>query len=119
VISSSGDDMFGRTGVAELECDAPPYSVVAACSELGFQSPLDVPWWRVSRLQELPRRESGRLRSLVRKLLAGSDAGPPCCCCGKALPTLVGYTFTFISQRQASYLIAQCSHCRAVYWDEA
>jgi hypothetical protein len=34
-------------GPMDIECEAPPYSVVKACQGLRFQSPLDVRWCRI------------------------------------------------------------------------
>ena len=35
---------FFGSGLSEIECDAPAYSVVQACRKLGLQSPEDVRW---------------------------------------------------------------------------
>jgi len=112
--------MFGWTGTIDLECDSPPYRVVEACSELGLREPLDVPWWRLSRYREDRGRPTGLIRRLVRSLLFTDDSADRLRCrCGKPVPELDCYTFTFVNERQASYRIGQCAKCRTVYWDDA
>lgn len=104
----------------EILCDAPPYAVVKACRTLGFVEPEDVRWCRASKSQ--PAAPSGLAKllprsagSLLGKLFTGSQAQ---CACGRPRPLLERYTFTFRSGRAATYLLAQCPGCRAMFWEE-
>jgi hypothetical protein len=99
--------MSGELGPIEFVCDAPPYPVVKACSELGFSRPQDVRWQRVDRKSVQPRTG----------LLPWRRAAAPCSC-GTPLPDLESYTFTFVSGSQAKYYLGQCRHCRTIYWDQ-
>ncbi len=67
--------MSSRLGPLEVECDAPPYSVVCACRDLGLQSPEDVRWRRLSRfwLQWKERRGLFGIGSWAE--LAGPERG--------------------------------------------
>jgi hypothetical protein len=57
--------MFSRLGPIDLKCDAPLYSVVAACGKLGFQSPLDVRWCRTSHFLGGQREPGGGFHPLL------------------------------------------------------
>jgi hypothetical protein len=100
--------MSAEYGPIEIVCDAPPYPVVRACAGLGFHSPQDVRWCR------LDRRRLKRATGLFPWLRAGK---PPCSC-GQPLPELESYTFTFVSGSKAEYFLAQCTRCRAIFWDQ-
>jgi hypothetical protein len=41
------------------------------------------------------------------------------CLCGRSLPLLERYSFTFRSERKADYFLGQCPGCRNIYWEEA
>jgi hypothetical protein len=41
------------------------------------------------------------------------------CSCGQDLPTLERYLFTYADGRQEAYLLAQCTRCRTVFWEDA
>lgn len=84
-------------GPIDSHCDAPPYSIVAACQQFGFQSPLDVRWCRMPRV--LDWRAEGT------------------CTCGQALPQLKECPFVFLSGEKADFLFKQCSRCRTMFWD--
>jgi hypothetical protein len=99
--------MSGELGPIEIDCDAPAYPVVRACRRLGFCTPQDVRWCRVNRSSWQPG--GGLLGALV---------GRGTCTCGHSVPTLESYTFTFVTGNQASYYLAQCDHCRTIYWDK-
>ena len=100
--------MSNNLGPIEIDCDAPPYAVVQACEGLGFSRPQDVRWRRLDR--HLFGRPAGFF-----PWLRGTD--PPCSC-GQPVPSLEGYTFTFLSGRQAEYFLAQCRRCATVFWDK-
>jgi hypothetical protein len=102
----------------DIHCDAPPYSVVRACQKLGFRAPLDVRWHRMSHFLH-ERANSLAAASLPWKILFGpGEEAIQACTCGHPLPVLEKYAFTFISERQAEYLLGQCSRCRTIFWDE-
>ncbi len=106
----------------DIPCDAPPYQVVKACRGLGFQAPEDVRWSRLS--QAALAVGPGWAKYLPRVaaelfLRRRPGRGAAACSCGRALPVLERYTFTYRSGRQASFLLAQCQCCHAMYWEAA
>ena len=112
--------MSSRLGPLEVDCDAPPYTVVSACRELGLESPEDVRWQRVSRFHQ--RRET--LTSIFgpgswASLLGGRNGHDSKCSCGHALPALESCTFLFRSGKTKAYLLGQCGRCRTIFWEEA
>jgi hypothetical protein len=107
--------MFSHLGPIDVDCDAPPYSVVAACEKLGFHSPLDVRWCRMSRFIQ---RERGRVRGFHPWLwlFGSSQPAQPTCNCGQPLPVMERYSFAFASAKQSHYLLGQCRRCRTIFW---
>lgn len=99
--------MSGEFGPLEIVCDAPPYPVVKACAGLGFDAPLDVRWCRVDRRQTT--RTGGFFPWFRGQTLL--------CVCGRAMPELESYTFTFAAGTQAEYYLGQCRGCRTIFWD--
>jgi hypothetical protein len=94
--------------------------VVKACRQLGFQSPLDVRWWRMSHFRNAVMERAGALSSKAWKwLFGGGPAQEPACTCGLPLPLLEKYTFTFVSERTAGYWLGQCRQCHTIFWEEA
>jgi hypothetical protein len=87
---------------------------------IGFKSPEDVRWSRLSQAisEHTDGREGIKDRSW-RSVLGMSQPENRNCTCGQRLPLLEQYTFTLISGKQTSYLIGQCGHCLAMYWQEA
>lgn len=111
--------MFSRSQPPEIECDAPPYSVVRACHMIGLQSPEDVRWCRLSRYRKRPPSRLDIFNPKSWKVLLGMGEGEKSnCTCGRALPALEMYTFTFISGRAKHYLLGQCPRCRSIFWEE-
>lgn len=107
--------MANWLGPIEIRCDAPSYPVVRACEELGFVSPLDVRWCRISHAHD--GRPLGRD---AWQWLFGTGKGQgQTCACGRPLPPLERYKFTFNSDAEALYLLGQCRQCRTVYWEDA
>ena len=105
--------MSSQSQPQQFECDAPPYSVVKACQELGFHSPLDVRW--CSRSHALASHSAG---SGVLAWLFGRSRSPAKkCACGEPLPGLERYQFAFACGRTATYLLGQCSRCRQIFWE--
>jgi hypothetical protein len=101
--------MSSELGPIEILCDAPPYSVVRACQRLGFTTPQDVRWCRVSRL-------AGSTANGILAWISGT--GKVTCSCGRSMPRLESYTFTFVSGSQAQYYLGQCARCRTIFWDK-
>ncbi len=111
--------MFSHLGPIDFDCDAPPYAVVAACAGLGFQSPLDVRWCRLTPFLKNLCEPGGVLGSHAWKWLFGSNQPPePTCTCGQLLPLMGLYTFTFASKKECHYLLGQCCRCRTMFWEE-
>jgi len=107
-------------GPMDIQCDAPPYSVVKACEGLGFQSPLDVRWCRMSHVLRSRGEVGGGVGFHPLRWLCGS--GQPTkttCSCGGALPLIECYTFAFVSEKKAHYLLGQCWRCWTMYWEVA
>lgn len=108
--------MFDRLKAMEVQCDAPPYAFVKACEGVGFQSPLDVRWCRMSRFLDKWKTLLDFLPwNLVfrNKRLNGRT-----CTCGWPLPALKKYEFSFLCEKVADYLLGQCPKCRTVFWEE-
>jgi hypothetical protein len=108
--------MSSQAEPQQFDCDAPPYPVVKACQKLGFHSPLDVRWCRMSHVLTSHGAGSGTLGWLF-----GMSHSPDKtrCACGQPLPGLERYQFAFASGRTATYLLGQCSRCRTIYWEQA
>lgn len=100
----------------EICCDAPPYSVVEACEWCGFDSPLDVPWWRLSRLFNGEVQHNSNFFRLWRWLFGRSRPKKYSCICGQPLHNLKYFAFNTVSQK-GDYLIGQCHRCRTIFWD--
>jgi hypothetical protein len=111
--------MFSRLGPLEVNCDAPPYNIVRACHMIGFRSPEDVRWSRLSRFAGTAPGQGEELKhSSWRALLGMTQPGNGRCVCGQPLPVLEKYTFTLISGNQTSYFLGQCIRCFSIYWEE-
>jgi hypothetical protein len=102
----------------EINCDAPPYAVVRSCAKIGFCSPLDVRWCRLSRLID---EHSGGQPALWQQpwmaLLGLGQPWSPCCPCGHELPCPMRVEFTS-RRKDAEYLLVQCPKCLTMCWDE-
>jgi hypothetical protein len=111
--------MFNRSGTVEIVCDAPPYSIVQACSVVGVRDPEDVRWCQLSRFRHARhvRPELFNLRSW-KAFLGMKTESADACSCRHALPRLEEYTFTYSTGAEVRYLIGQCARCRTVFWDE-
>jgi len=110
--------MPNQLGPIEICCDAPSYPVVHACETLGFQTPLDVGWVRVSPLplSGEPTEDAGR--SPWKWLFGNRQQQDNCCHCGERLPTLERYTFQFLAGNSAHYLLGQCRRCGTIFWKQ-
>jgi hypothetical protein len=109
---------MSRLGPLEVSCDAPAYSVVRACQGLGFVTPEDVRWCRLSHVFEGKAVPEGATALQVWGWLFRNQAKEKPCVCGHPLPILETYTFTFASLKTANYLLGQCRHCHTIYWEQ-
>lgn len=91
----------------EIDCDAPPYTVVQASRQAGFRTPEDVRWLRLKR------------HALDRPAPDGTRPHCLTCRCGVALPKISTVAFAFASGAALTLRMVQCARCRTVYWDEA
>ncbi len=108
--------MSEQLGPMDVNCDAPPYHVVEACEGLGFHAPLDVRWCHLSHFLA---EKKGQFGIHLWEWFFGKDQPEEgTCICGRPLPHLDAYTFTFISERRAVYFLGQCHQCQTIYWDE-
>jgi hypothetical protein len=108
--------MSNSLGPLEICCDAPPFDVVRACGRLGFHSPLDVRWCRMSHFLA---DKGGPFGSCLWEWVfaaVGSREKP--CTCGEPLPTLEQYAITLACNQVADYLLGQCPLCRTIFWEE-
>jgi hypothetical protein len=112
--------MADRLGPIEIECDAPPYSVVRACHRIGLQNPEDVCWYRFPNFLNGHFGRRGIFQVQTWRAFLGMNTPENLTCtCGQSLPKLEKYTFTYISGREAEYFVGQCSRCQTIFWDEA
>ena len=111
--------MAGSLDPLEIDCDSPPYSIVQACRMVGVQKPEDVPWYRYSRYV-IGQYDQGEIVRIDKwKSLLGLNRPPGTrCTCGHKLPDLERCTFTYLSGKEAVYLVGQCSRCFTIFWDE-
>ena len=101
----------------DIRCDAPPFPVVGACRRLGFRSPLDVRWCRLSHF--LAARSSRPSAPPGAQVLDTKPAQEETTCtCGEPLPKLEEYAITFVLERVADYRLGQCRRCGTMFWEE-
>lgn len=98
----------------ELDCDAPPDAIVAACKHL--HAPWDVRWCRLGD-HVGPRRQTGWLGKLWRLIVPQLPSAHECVCAAP-MPELRWYTVTFASGRKADYVFGQCPRCWTIFWEE-
>jgi hypothetical protein len=108
-----------QLGPLEVCCDAPPYPVVQACSQIGFDSPEDCRWCRMSHREGA----SAALRHIAKfapwNMFMSTQQSPSLCSCGERLPQLACFVFTLDTGREIAYYLGQCGRCHAVYWEDA
>jgi hypothetical protein len=111
--------MSSSLGPLEIDCDAPPYSVVCACRRVDLQDPEDVRWCRLGPRLDIAASEWDLLKRQPWKLLVRLSASNTArCVCGQKLPSLDRYTFTYLTGHESSFLLGQCKRCRTIYWEE-
>jgi hypothetical protein len=118
--ASEEDAMAKRLGPLEVNCDAPPYSIVRACRRIGIHSPEDVRWFRLSQyLNQQPGWQDLLHGQKWKAFLGLNRTGETACSCGHKLPGLEKATFTFNTGREVSYYVGQCLRCRTIFWEDA
>jgi hypothetical protein len=111
--------MSGQPGPIEITCDAPPYRIVRACGLVGFRSPLDVRWCRMSgfrRDQADPKGTTSDFPWMAALGLVGLRE--PTCACGDELPALTRFEFRRHGQTVGAFLLGQCPGCGTMFWEE-
>jgi hypothetical protein len=108
--------MFNSLRPIDIVCDALLYSVVKGCGKLGFQSPLDVRWCRMSHFLG-GKRKHGRGFHLLRWLFGGSQPSNTTCTCGQPLPIMKPCSITFLPGKVNDYLFGQCRRCLTMFWE--
>jgi hypothetical protein len=113
-LPSAGEtSMESNLGPLLIECDAPPFEVVAASMAAGFWAPADVCWRRAERRRPAPRGWLPWLRSWL-----PISGGRSCRACAAGHPELKLCVF----ERQGellSYSMGQCPRCLTMYWQHA
>jgi hypothetical protein len=100
----------------DIRCDAPPFPVIGACQRLGFRSPLDDRWYRLS--QFLAARSSRPSTPPGAQGFDSKRTQETTCTCGESLPNLEKYAITFVLEKVADYLLGQCPRCGTMFWEE-
>ena len=109
-----------KGGPLEVVCDAPSYPIVQACSMIGLERPEDVRWWKVTHFLAAHGYALPDCRGASwTQLLQAPRPKPLTCPCGRELPPLTEYRFTFNDGTHADYSLGQCGRCKTVYWHEA
>ncbi len=109
--------MFSHMEPIDIECDAPSYAFAEACGKLGYQSPLDVPWCRISHFLG-NQCEAGVGFHLLGWLFSGSQHRMTTCTCGQPLPIMESCIAIYETGEDGHYLLGQCSRCRKMFWEE-
>jgi hypothetical protein len=111
---------FDQPESVEPDCDAPPYPIVRACRRLGFRSPEDVRWCRITPSGPAAARQRSMFSLEGLKSIFAKPEPPrgPTCVCGHGLPGLDRCSFTLASGKQVDYLLGQCPRCRSIFWQE-
>jgi hypothetical protein len=90
--------------------------VVRACQRLGFQSPLDARWCRLSHIltESIPTPDAQGGPAV----LATGRPGRMTCTCGEPIPGVDKYAITFVLEKVGDYLLGQCRRCGTIFWAE-
>lgn len=84
-----------------------------------MRAPEDVRWCRLGRRT---RRHYGWIHFLASpiwgRLLGRREPETSSCTCGRSLPEMACYSFTFQNGDQVDYEMGQCVRCRTIYWDK-
>ncbi len=93
----------------------PPYAVVRASQTLGFRTPEDVAWHRLSHFLG---DDCAPGVAPVDQLFGYFRGQGKACPCGQPLPALEPCTFVFASAKVQEYALGQCRRCRTIFWEE-
>jgi hypothetical protein len=104
--------MSMQLGPMEICCDAPPYNIVQACTQLGFHNPEDVRWSRTG-------RQGGFGQLALEAIRVAGGRGTTQCVCGQRMPLLQRYLFLLLNGKELTYLLGQCERCRTIFWEGA
>jgi hypothetical protein len=108
-----------KLGSLEIHCDAPTYEIVWACEDVGFRSPLDVRWCRLSTfLEQRPDWWHLLWREPWKVFGSRGPAGKPHCSCGHELPEMERVDFAYPYGKHTQYLLGQCPCCLTMFWEE-
>ena len=108
--------MAGTLRPLDIRCDAPPSPVVGACQRLGFRSPPDVRWCRLSHF--LAARSSRPSTPAAAQVFDTKPAQETSCTCDEPLPKLEQYAITFVLEKVADYRLGECRRCGTMFWEE-
>jgi len=111
--------MLSQLGLLDVRCDAPTYDVVCACKDIGFHTPMDVGWRRLSNYLDQIQRKSAFGYRLWRWLFGVHRPAKARCICGEPLPGLKEYEFAAGTSDARDYLLGQCRCCHTIFWDSA
>jgi len=112
--------MNKQLGPIEVVCDAPPYKIVQACTQLGMKNPEDVRWYQMSHFLKERLGWGDALQFLSWEVAAQvSRLTDRTCSCGHQLPRLEKYTFILATGHQLSYFLGQCERCCTIFWEDA
>jgi hypothetical protein len=110
---------FNWLETLEIECDAPPYGFVRACSKLGFLAPEDVRWCSKSNASQAPpKQRGGLLVEAIKAIFRWTAPRRTGCICRHQLPELAKYIFTFGCGGKKHLLLGQCHRCLTIFWRE-
>jgi hypothetical protein len=110
---------FNWFSTIEIECDAPVYPIVRACRLLGFRTPEDVRWYRVSGTQRPQSTRIGWIGFKFMRSFFGKVAPKsPTCICGHPSPKTKTYAFTLFTGAKVRLMLGQCERCKTISWRE-
>jgi hypothetical protein len=86
---------------------------------VGFRSPLDVRWRRMSRFRREQADPKGATSDFPWMAVLGLvGLREPPCACGEELPALRRFEFRHHGQTVGAFLLGQCPCCDTMFWEE-
>jgi len=110
--------MSQQLGPIDICCDAPPYPVVRACSQIGIETPEDVRWCQLNQSLSVPAAWRHIAQFAPWNVFLPANQTDVLCNCGGRMPGLRQYTFTFNNDDELCLALVQCPRCRTVYWED-
>lgn len=107
---------FNSLGTIDIDCDAPPYTVVQASRALDLRTPEDVRWCHTRNAPRIAPKQ--RLGWFWKALFQKPEPTPAVCCCGRELPELNERAFTLAPGETVHFLLGQCRRCCTIFWKE-